>query len=96
LPWLAYADALNGGVAAVGRQVDGLRWVYLKDYIALRRRQAGAPAATLAKQDWLDLIAGRTDSQSNIVCAILALDDPEPFVRMIESLFEKNQYYCAC
>jgi D-aspartate ligase len=96
LPWLAYSDALNGNVEVAGRQLEGLRWVYLKDYIALRSRRSGAPDATLTRQDWLDLVTGRMDSQTNIVSAVLQSDDPEPFVRMIESLFEPNQYYCAC
>jgi D-aspartate ligase len=96
LPWLAYSDAVFGDVERAGRQQDGLRWVYLKDYIALRTRRSGGPEATLTHQDWLDLVTGRLDSDSNIVPAVLANDDPEPFVRMIESLFQPNQYYCAC
>jgi predicted ATP-grasp superfamily ATP-dependent carboligase len=96
LPWLAYADAVFGDVAAAGRQQEGLRWVYLKDYIALRSMRGGGPEATLTRQDWMDLVTGRMDSDSNIVSAVLAKDDPEPFVRMIESLFQADQYYCAC
>jgi predicted ATP-grasp superfamily ATP-dependent carboligase len=99
LPWLAYADEVYGDVTAAGRQQDGLRWVYLKDYIALRSKRGGAPDATLTHQDWLDLIAGGTGAggtDSKIVSAVLASDDPEPFVRMIESLFEASPYYCAC
>ncbi|HJZ67184.1 MAG TPA: carboxylate--amine ligase [Blastocatellia bacterium] len=96
LPWLAYADAVSGDVEAAPRQRDGLRWVYLKDYIALRRERAGVGEATLTRQDWLDLITGRADSEGEIVDAVLSQDDPEPFVQMIESLFSKRQYYCAC
>jgi D-aspartate ligase len=96
LPWLAYADAVFGDVAAAGRQQDGLRWVYLKDYVALRRERAGMAEATLTRQDWLDLTTGRADSEGEIVDAVLSSDDPEPFVQMIESLFTKRQYYCAC
>jgi predicted ATP-grasp superfamily ATP-dependent carboligase len=96
LPWLAYADAVYGDVEAAGRQLDSLRWVYLKDYIALRRARAGADETTLTRQDWLDLINGRAESEGEIVDAVLSSDDPEPFVQMIESLFTKRQYYCAC
>jgi D-aspartate ligase len=94
LPWLAYADAVFGKVDVAGRQRDGLRWVYMKDYVALRRSRAGVDETTLARQDWLDLIAGHSDRA--IVDAVLASDDPEPFAQMIESLFTKRQYYCAC
>jgi predicted ATP-grasp superfamily ATP-dependent carboligase len=96
LPWLAYADAVHGNVSASERQREKLRWVYLKDYIALRRSRAGVDQTTMTRQDWLDLIAGRMDSDSEIVDAVLSADDPEPFVQMIESLFTKRQYYCAC
>jgi predicted ATP-grasp superfamily ATP-dependent carboligase len=94
LPWLAYADAVNGDSKPAPKQHDGLRWVYLKDYIALRRERAGSEETTLTRQDWLDLITSRPDSE--IVDAVLSQDDPEPFVQMIESLFTKQQYYCAC
>ena len=94
LPWLAYADAVNGDSKPAPKQHDGLRWVYLKDYIALHRERAGSEETTLTRQDWLDLMTSRPDSE--IVDAVLSQDDPEPFVQMIESLFTKQQYYCAC
>ena len=94
LPWLAYADAVFGNVEAAKRQRDGLRWVYLKDYIALRRQTPGVQETTLTRQEWLDLMAGAENSQ--IVDAVFSNHDPAPFVQMIESLFAKTQYYCAC
>lgn len=96
LPYLAYTDAVNGQVEAAGQQRDGIRWTYLKDYIALRRERAGAVEATLAHEDWITLIANNTDAASNVIDAILSSDDPAPFARLIESLFEQRQYYCAC
>lgn len=96
LPWLAYADAVYGNVEAAGRQREELKWVYLKDYVALRRARAGVAETTLTRKDWLELIAGHAESDREIVDAVLASDDPEPFVEMIESLFTKRQYYCAC
>ena len=96
LPWLAYADVVHGKGESAERQRDALRWVYLKDYIALRRARSGLTETTLTRQDWLDLIAARTDGNAEIVDAVLSSDDPEPFVQMIESLFTKRQYYCAC
>lgn len=96
LPWLAYQDAIRGEVEAAGRQREAVRWVYLKDYVALRRERAGSPEATLSRQDWVDLISGNAGADSNIVSAVLSSDDPEPFARLMESLFEEKQYYCAC
>jgi len=94
LPWLAYADAVFGKVDAAPGQRDGLRWVYLKDYIALRRQTPGVQETTLTRQEWRDLISSAENAQ--IVDAVFSNDDPEPFVQMIESLFAKTQYYCAC
>jgi D-aspartate ligase len=96
LPWLAYADSVYGEVETAGRQRESLRWVYLKDYVALRRERPGVDETTLARQEWLDLITGRAESDAEIVDAVLAKDDPAPFAQMIESLFTKRQYYCAC
>jgi D-aspartate ligase len=83
LPWFAYADAVYGNVEATPQQRDGLRWVYLKDYVALRRARAGIDETTLSRKDWLDLITGQAESNGEIVDAVLSSDDPEPFVEMI-------------
>ena len=94
LPWLAYADAVYGKVKTADRQRDGMKWVYLKDYVELRRGQVGVRETTLSEKDWLELMAG--EDSREIVDAVLSKDDPVPFVRMMESLFDKRQYYCAC
>jgi predicted ATP-grasp superfamily ATP-dependent carboligase len=94
LPWLAYADAVYGQVKPAERQREGLRWVYLKDYVALRTAIPGLAETTLGGKDWLELVAGEENGE--IVEAVLSRDDPAPFVRLIEGLFEKRQYYCAC
>jgi D-aspartate ligase len=96
LPWLAYAEAAGESVEPAARQRDALRWVYLKDYIALGRSRGVAEQARLGESDWLDLIAGRAGEGAGVVTAVLSADDPLPAVRMIESLFEERQYYCAC
>jgi D-aspartate ligase len=96
LPWLAYADAVYGNVEQAGRQQDELRWVYLKDYVALRRVKPGVDETTLTHEDWVELIAGHADSNSLIVPAVMSSDDPEPFARLMEGLFQERPYYCAC
>lgn len=94
LPWLAYSDAIGQSSSDAERQRDNVKWVYLKDYIALRRQSFGSPDATLTHDDWLKLVSA--SSGERIVDAVLAQDDPAPFVKMIESLFEQRPYYCAC
>jgi len=94
LPWLAYSDSVYGEVEEAPRQRDGIRWAYLKDYIALRKQRGGAPEATLSHQDWVDLIA--QNPNATVIPAVLSFDDPAPFARMIESMTERQQYYCAC
>jgi D-aspartate ligase len=96
LPYLAYADAVEGAVEPAPQQRDGVRWTYLKDYIALRRARSVSPESRLTNQDWVSLIADHTSSSSDVIDAVLSSDDPAPFVRLIESLFEVRQYYCAC
>src|SRR5882724_1660797 len=96
LVWLAYSDAVNGKVERAGRQIDGLKWVWLKDYVQLRKLQAGKSEATLSDQDWFDLLTGKGDTSHSIVSAVFSNDDPAPFGQVIKSLSEEKQYYCAC
>ncbi len=96
LPYLAYADAVSGEVETAPRQRDGVRWTYLKDYVALRRARSVLPESRLTNQDWINLIANNAEASTDVVDAVLSSDDPAPFARLIESLFEERQYYCAC
>ena len=96
LIWLAYSDAINGKVESAGRQIDGMKWVWLKDYVQLRKLQPGKPEATLTDQDWFDLLTGQGDTSHSIVPAVFSNDDPAPFEQVIKSLTEQKQYYCAC
>lgn len=98
LPLMAYDDVVRGDASPVAQpaptQRDGLRWVYLKDYIALRRERAGLPEATLSHQEWIELISGA--EQAGVIDAVLSREDPGPFARLMESTTEQRQYYCAC
>jgi len=97
LPWLAYADAIGQNPEPAPRQVDGIKWVYLKDYIKLRtNQQAQDPSLDISQRDWIRLIAGGSDAAGGIVDAVLSTDDPGPFARLIQGLFQDKQYYCAC
>jgi len=97
LPWLAYADAIGQNPQPAPRQVDGIKWVYLKDYIKLRtNQQAQDPSLDISQRDWIRLIAGGSDAAGGIVDAVLSTDDPGPFARLIQGLFQDKQYYCAC
>jgi predicted ATP-grasp superfamily ATP-dependent carboligase len=96
LPWLAYSDAIGQAPEPAPRQVDGVKWVYLKDYIKLRmNRPSGYTGLEVTQQDWLRLIAGESDGD-HIADAVLSRHDPGPFVHLIQSLFEEKPYYCAC
>jgi D-aspartate ligase len=94
LPWLAYSDAVHGNVDRAPRQRDGVRWVHLKDYFALRSTQAVHPESRFTSQDWINLISGR--AEGDIVTAVFSKDDPAPFAQLLESVFEQKRYYCAC
>ena len=97
LPWLAYSDSLGQTLEPAPRQVDGIKWIYLKDYIRLRMtRPSQDPRSDVSNEDWLHLIAGGSDASGAIVDAVFSRDDPGPFARLIGSLFEERPYYCAC
>ncbi len=99
LPWLAYATATGRPVRAMAPRDDHLTWVYLKDYMALKRGGAAVNKARhLTEQQWLALITGRAGAaeEAGVVEAILAPDDPRPFYRLLETEMESRRYFCAC
>ena len=97
LPWLAYSDALGQTLEPAPRQVDGIKWVYLKDYVKLRmNRRSQDPGFEVSHEDLMSLIAEKSDERGGIVDAVLSADDPGPFVRLVQGLFEEKPYYCAC
>src|SRR5262245_19649979 len=97
LPWLAYSDAIGQTPDPAPRQIDGIKWVYLKDYVMLRmNRRSERPELDVSEEDWMSLIAGKSDEHGAIVDAVLSADDPGPFARIIQGLFQEKPYYCAC
>ena len=106
LPWLAYATTigpLTVGPLTVGQRVepvaprpDALTWVYLKDYMALRRSGGAARADdSLSEAQWLALITGRA-REAGVVEAVLDPDDPRPFYQLLQTEMEGSRYFCAC
>ena len=101
LPWLAYATTI--GPLTVGQRVepvaprpDALTWVYLKDYMALRRSGGAARADdSLSEAQWLALITGRA-REAGVVEAVLDPDDPRPFYQLLQTEMEGSRYFCAC
>ncbi len=91
---LAYEDAVGRAVDAP-RQVDGTRWVFLRDYVQLvRARAATVPEEQVTKQEWTDLLAGRPQP---LVDAVHDPDDPEPSYDLLwEQLSGGGGYSCAC
>jgi len=96
LPWLAYATTIGQAVAPVTPRDEHLTWVYLKDYMALKRTRAGVNAARhLSEPQWLALISGQARS-AGVVEAVLDPDDPAPFYRLLQTEMEGQRYFCAC
>ncbi len=97
LPWLVYAEAVDGGDGTTGP--DGLRpdviWVSLKDYVPLRAGgQAMQPTDPIGRDRWLRLIAGEVGE--GITDAVLDPADPEPFYRALQTAFGERRYSCPC
>ena len=94
LPLLAYRDAV-GQAYDSGRQRDGVRWTFLRDYLPLVRAGAvSVPDAAVSKAEWTALLAG---SPSDLVDAVHDPDDPEPAYDVLWSeLTGGLGYRCAC
>ncbi|MFN2524373.1 MAG: hypothetical protein ABR614_13805 [Mycobacteriales bacterium] len=94
LPLLAYRDAMGEPFDA-GRQVDGTRWVFLRDYVQLvRARAAQVPEAQVSKEEWTALLAGRPTA---LVDGVHDPDDPDPGYDVLwEALAGGAGYSCAC
>jgi predicted ATP-grasp superfamily ATP-dependent carboligase len=94
LPLLADRDAVGQPFDA-GRQAEGTRWVFLRDYVQLvRARAATVPEAAVSKDEWTALLAGRTTS---LVDGVHDSDDPEPAYDVLwEALSGGAGYSCAC
>ena len=99
LPWLAYATTIGRALDPVAPRSGRQTWVYLKDYMALRK-MGGAINGTdgsggLDEEQWLALIAGRAPD-AGVVEAVLDPDDPRPFYRLLQTEMEGARYFCAC
>ncbi len=94
LPLLAYRDAVGDPFDA-GRQVDGTRWVFLRDYTRLVRARANTVwEAQVTKDEWVDLLAGRPGL---LVDGVHDPDDPEPSYDVLwAELSDGTGYSCAC
>ena len=94
LPLLAYRDAV-GRPFDSGRQRDGVRWTFLRDYLPLvKARAATVPEAQVTKDEWTALLAGRP---GDLVDAVHDPDDPEPAYDVLWSELSGGVgYRCAC
>lgn len=100
LPWMAYSAATGKAVEPVldPSSSDGLRWLFARDYVALKKGEAeGGPVGLtpgdhLSDAEWKSLFEG----EGRVVEAVHAPDDPEPSVGLVRGLFEHKQYFCAC
>ena len=94
LPLLAYRDAV-GEAYDSGRQRDGVRWTFLRDYAQLvRARAATVPHEQVTKDEWVGLLAGRP---GRLVDGVHDPDDPEPSYDVLwEALAGPAGYSCAC
>ena len=94
LPLLAYRDAV-GSPTTAGRQVDGVRWTFLRDHLRLVRSGAATvPEAQVTREEWLALLAG---TPSTLVDGVHDPDDPEPSLDLLQDeLAGGSGYSCAC
>lgn len=94
LPLLAFRDAVGQPFDAPPQR-DGVRWVFLRDYLPLvRARAATVPEAAVTKEEWTALLAG---VGSGLVDGVHDPDDPEPSYDVLwGELSGGSGYSCAC
>ena len=94
LPLLAYHDAIGTPFTA-GPQLDGTRWVFVRDYLSLvKARAATVPEAAVTKGEWTAILAG---TRTTLVDGIHDPDDPEPSYDVLwGELSGGLGYSCAC
>lgn len=96
LPLLAYRDTVGEPFDAPPQR-DGMRWVFLRDYLRLVREGAGTvPDEQVTKDEWLDLVRGRLPAAGRLVDAVYDPDDPEPFYDVLRGELGGSAYACAC
>jgi D-aspartate ligase len=96
LPLLAYRDTIGDPFDAPPQR-DGMRWVFLRDYVRLVKERAGTvPDEHVTKDEWLDLVRGRVPAAGRLVDAVLDPDDPEPFYDVLSGELNGSAYACAC
>jgi D-aspartate ligase len=96
LPLLAYRDTVGEPFDAPPQR-DGMRWVFLRDYLRLVRERAGTvPEEQVTKQEWLDLVRGRLPAAGRLVDAVFDPDDPEPLYDVLHGELAGSAYACAC
>jgi predicted ATP-grasp superfamily ATP-dependent carboligase len=96
LPLLAYRDTVGEPFDAPPQR-DGLRWVFLRDYVRLVRERAGTVhEEQVTKDEWLDLVRGRLPAAGSLVDAVYDPDDPEPFYDVLWGELAGSAYACAC
>jgi predicted ATP-grasp superfamily ATP-dependent carboligase len=96
LPLLAYRDTVGEPFDAPAQR-DGMRWVFLRDYVRLARERAGTvPDEQVTKEEWLDLVRGRLPAAGRLVDAVFDPDDPEPFYDVLHGELAGSAYACAC
>jgi D-aspartate ligase len=96
LPLLAYRDTVGSPFDAPPQR-DGMRWVFLRDYVRLVKERAGTvPDEQVTKDEWLDLVRGSVPAAGRLVDAVLDPDDPEPFYDVLSGELNGSAYACAC
>lgn len=94
LPGVAYADAIDEAVNAAPAISIEMRWVYLRDYLALLTDHAVPDHLT--RSEWTTILSGRVEHQHDLTTAVYRLSDPDPTMQLLETEFSEREYYCAC
>lgn len=95
LPAAAYADAVGRDRPATTDEPRDMRWVYLRDYLALLA--AGSDPGIIDTERWQAIIAGTFEGvDTPLTTGVYRPADPAPAAKLLEDEFAGTEYYCAC
>lgn len=95
LPMAAYADAIGIDRPASGDRAE-MRWIYLRDYLALLAGDNGLSDVVTPAQ-WRALASGTFEATgSTLTTGVYRPTDPGPTAKLIASEAASEEYYCAC
>ena len=93
LPLAAYASVTDATYEP--DPTEGMRWVYLRDYLELLATEEGF-RDRFGRADWKRLVSGAFEDGDELTTGVYRPSDPGPAAKLLATEFSEREYYCAC